>query len=202
MKKWIICFCAMIGMIGFVGCETAQVQPKQSDVSDFINSKTVEIKYYSGGTTTEWIVSGDELENIKEWISGLQYEEVEFEQGHTPGDNDGGEVYDFVLSDEDDTNFSYIVNGETESYFLVDSTWFAVKNPSKPPVDAEDSIVRFHDKILKSSDLSEETLGWLSWYNELPEEDQLAVSFIPPELYDLCGYPFVEDVTAVQANDE
>ena len=51
-----------------------------------------------------------ELENIKEWISGLQYEEVAFEQGQTPGDNDGGEVYDFVISSEDTINFSYIIN--------------------------------------------------------------------------------------------
>ena len=59
-------------MIGFVGCKTTQASYKQLDISDFINSETMEIKYYSGGTTTELIVSGDELENIKEWISGLQ----------------------------------------------------------------------------------------------------------------------------------
>jgi len=198
----IICFCAIIVMIGFVGCKTTQASYKQLDISDFINSETMEIKYYSGGTTTELIVSGDELENIKEWISGLQYEEVAFEQGQTPGDNDGGEVYDFVISSEDTINFSYIINGETENYFLVDNTWFAVKNPSRPPVDTGDAIVRFHDKILKTSDLSEETLEWLNWYNELPKADQLAVSFIPSELYDLCGYPSAGDESAVQAEEE
>ena len=85
---------------------------------------------------------------------------------------------------------------------MVDNTWFAVKNPSRPPVDTGDAIVRFHDKILKTSDLSEETLEWLNWYNELPKADQLAVSFIPSEIYDLCGYPSAGDESAVQAEEE
>ena len=33
------------------------------------------------------------------------------------------------------------------------------------------------------SDLSEETLEWLEWYNSIPQEKQLAVNSIPAELY-------------------
>ena len=33
------------------------------------------------------------------------------------------------------------------------------------------------------SDLSEETLEWLEWYNSIPPEKQLAVNSIPAELY-------------------
>ena len=33
-----------------------------------------------------------------------------------------------------------------------------------------------------AEDLSKETLEWLDWYNSLPEEQQLAVSFVPSDL--------------------
>ena len=33
------------------------------------------------------------------------------------------------------------------------------------------------------SELSEETLEWLEWYNSIPPEKQLAVNSIPAELY-------------------
>lgn len=74
-----------------------------------------------------------------------------------------------------------------------------MENPSKPPISDESDVVKFHDKTLKTSALSEETLEWLYWYNKLPKEDQLAVSVIPPKLYELCGYPSTEDESAAHA---
>ena len=38
-------------------------------------------------------------------------------------------------------------------------------------------------QLFNKSDLSEETLKWLEWYNSLPPEKQLTVSSIPAELY-------------------
>lgn len=38
-------------------------------------------------------------------------------------------------------------------------------------------------KELNKSELSEETLEWLEWYNSIPPEKQLAVNSIPAELY-------------------
>ena len=50
------------------------------------------------------------------------------------------------------------------------------------------SQVRFGDRWIDSDGLSEETLEWLSWYNNLSREDQLAVSYIPPEVYERLGF--------------
>ncbi|MCM1024706.1 MAG: hypothetical protein NC395_11720 [Prevotella sp.] len=44
--------------------------------------------------------------------------------------------------------------------------------------------VRYGDRTFNSSDLSEETLEWLDWYNSLSEEERLAVSYEPAELSD------------------
>ncbi len=54
--------------------------------------------------------------------------------------------------------------------------------------------VKFHDVIFNQSDLSEETLEWLEWYNSLPAEKQLAVSYIPHELYTFDSTGDVEEV--------
>ena len=62
--------------------------------------------------------------------------------------------------------------------------------------------VAFHDKVFSKSDLSQETLEWLEHYNTLSEEEQLAISYIPPDLYALCGYPGGEDMGAVEATGE
>lgn len=60
-------------------------------------------------------------------------------------------------------------------------------------------VIAFHDKVFHKSDLSEETIKWLENYNSLSEEEQLAISSMPAELYELCGYPTAE---AMEATDE
>ena len=47
--------------------------------------------------------------------------------------------------------------------------------------------VRFGDRMVDADGLSEETLEWLDWYNSLPEEQQLAISAVPPDLLEESG---------------
>jgi len=65
------------------------------------------------------------------------------------------------------------------------------------PTEPEETI-SFHDKKFNKSDLSEETIEWLEYYNSLSEKDQLAISGIPADLYDLCGYPTAEDMRVTE----
>ena len=55
-------------------------------------------------------------------------------------------------------------------------------NPSIEEI-TENEVVEFHGQLFNQSDLSEETLEWLEWYNSLSPEEQLAVSSIPADLY-------------------
>lgn len=55
-----------------------------------------------------------------------------------------------------------------------------------------ENTVSFHDKTFHKSDLSQETLEWLDWYNSLTEEEQLSINHIPFDLYELCEYPTAE----------
>ena len=45
--------------------------------------------------------------------------------------------------------------------------------------------IRFHEETFKRADLSTETLEWLEWYNELTEDEQLAISYIPGEIHSI-----------------
>lgn len=47
----------------------------------------------------------------------------------------------------------------------------------------ENEVVEFHGQSFNKSDLTEETLEWIEWYNSLSPEEQLAVSSIPTDLY-------------------
>ena len=52
----------------------------------------------------------------------------------------------------------------------------------------EADTVSFHDKTFNKADLSAETLERLEKYNAMSEDEQLAISYIPADLYELCGY--------------
>ena len=47
--------------------------------------------------------------------------------------------------------------------------------------------IEFNGQSFSKSDLTEETLEWLEWYNSLSPEEQLAVSSIPADLYTYAG---------------
>lgn len=49
--------------------------------------------------------------------------------------------------------------------------------------DAE--YISFHDEMLKKAELSEDTIQWIERYNELTEEEQLSISYIPGELHSI-----------------
>ena len=59
------------------------------------------------------------------------------------------------------------------------------------------NTIVFHDKTFSRSDLSAETLEWLENYNSLSESEQLSISGIPSDLYELCGYAEAGETAAV-----
>lgn len=56
--------------------------------------------------------------------------------------------------------------------------------------------VEFHGKTFKRSELSSDTVGWIEWYNRLPEEEQLAIDYMPSDLYERYEYTETEDAPA------
>ena len=62
--------------------------------------------------------------------------------------------------------------------------------------DTGENLIQFGDRMVEAENLSEETLEWLTWYNSLPEEEQLKVSAIPPDLLTEAGIAGTEDAAA------
>ena len=58
----------------------------------------------------------------------------------------------------------------------------------------------FHDTPFSKDELSSETVEWLERYNRLNENDRLSVSYIPRDLYLLCGYGNTEDITVAETD--
>ena len=107
-------------------------RPITTYIGDSVN--TVDITHHISGKSTQWTAEGEDVESLRDWAAKLEYELFEFEEGQSPGDSDGGEVYDFALSEGGYSGFSYVINGSEDCCLLIEGYWFSVKNPSNPPV--------------------------------------------------------------------
>ena len=165
---------------------------------EYIKDITYTCSVYSSDYSRQ--LNSEEIADVKDWALGLDLLHIDFPDGKTPNEvYAGGESYTFDINHGEKV-FSYL--NINDYYIFADDHWYFVKNPSEPPISDESDVAKFHDNTLKTSELSKETLDWLNWYNECSKEDQLAVSYIPSELYKRCGYPSAGDESAVQAENE
>ena len=65
-------------------------------------------------------------------IAQLEFQPTAFEAGASPGDAEGGEVYDIALEQGGASCFSYVITGDA-AYILADGAWYAVQDPTPPP---------------------------------------------------------------------
>ena len=68
--------------------------------------------------------------------------------------------------------------------------------------DGTGNQVRFGDRMVDGDSLSKETLAWLEWYNSLAEEERMAISMIPPDLYSQLEFPGTEDAEAPSETEQ
>ena len=123
------------------------------------NVTKVDIAHRIGTETTNWSIEGTELVPLREWFNNLDYKHIEVEDGKTPGDVNGNEVYTFEFTGGEWLGFSYVINGENDCYLLnPEGNWFSVTNPSIPPVyfdsgsDLAAQFPHFMAKILEIHD--------------------------------------------------
>lgn len=137
MEKIAVLIVAFICIFGLSGCVPAPGssgpgRPIAAYIADDVTK--AEITHRSGGTAEEWTVEGEELDALREWASGLKYELLDSEE--EPGDRDGGEVYEIVLTEGYYPGFSYVIHGADDGYLLIEGYWYSVTNPSDPPIAA------------------------------------------------------------------
>ncbi len=133
MRKLIALSLALMIPLSMVGCSKGQGHPIVAYIGEDITK--VEVMHYIGGQESQWTATGNDVDSLRGWVSAQEYELVEFEEGQSPGDSDGGEVYDFILTESDYPGFSYVISGADECYLLIKSHWYSVANPSNPPIE-------------------------------------------------------------------
>ncbi len=137
MKKIISLIIVAIMLVSLIGCAEQSGDDKSGrPISAYIGEDVtkIEITHIIGGVETKWTAEGEQVNSIREWANGLRYEILEVEQGNTPGDRNGGEIYRFVLTEGDYPGFSYVISGGY--YLMIEGHWYTVTNPSNPPFDA------------------------------------------------------------------
>ena len=133
-------------------------------------------------------VSQMEYSEVNEALTGKDIKDIREAWGE-PVESDNKE--DVWQLDESMLLFiTYNDTGIIENCELICGTPLAPTNENK--------TISFHDKTFNKLDLSEDTIEWLEKYNSLSEEEQLAMSHIPAELYELCGYPTADDMEATE----
>ena len=134
MKKIVAFVLSLSFVLALAGChqKSGPGRPITAYIGDSVT--TVDITHHINGKSVQWAAEGEEVAALRDWASKLEYELFEFEEGQSPGDSDGGEVYDFVLTEGGYPGFSYVINGTEDCYLLIEGYWFSVKNPSNPPV--------------------------------------------------------------------
>lgn len=199
MKRISLLFGAVLSVsIILAGCSNKSVS-KLNEVLPQIESVSI-CGYYDGNEITPLELDQSEIEELTTWISNLSMERRVFKEGEKPNETfAGGNSYTFGLNNGEQS-FTYA--DIDKPYIIFEEEWYEVKNPSDPPLEILEQItnqVQFGDRIVDAKGLSEETLEWLSWYNSLPKEQQLAISAVPPDLLEENGPVKTEDA---QANED
>ena len=95
------------------------------------------------------------------------------------------------------TGFEYQYGADNTIEIFMNEKWIVFEQR-----EGTGNQVRFGDRMVDADGLSEETLEWLDWYNSLPEEQQLAISAVPPDLLEESGLVKTEDAEVSAQEDE
>lgn len=148
MKKLIIFVLALACMMTLCSCGWNSQKAVATVFSE--NVTKVNITHRIGAGTTHWSIDGAEIKSLREWYNQLNYNVIEVKDGQSPGNVNGNEVYTFEFTGGEWLGFSYVINGDNDCYILnPEGNWFAVTNPSAPPVTA---VYSFHAKVLEIHD--------------------------------------------------
>ena len=116
MKKYLTLLCMLIiGTLNIGGCGRAEADFETSvfKISDDITK--VNVEHYVSGEIAQWAVEGAGVDDLRNWFNGLEF-------------------YSFTFAEEDNPEFSYVINGPEDCYLLMEGRWYLVKNPLEPPI--------------------------------------------------------------------
>lgn len=124
--------CALL----LTGCGSHSAGPGRP-IAAYIQEEvtSAEITHMANGETASWTVEGEALDTLRAWTNDLRYKLTEFAEGNTPGNVDGGEVYDVVLTERDYPGYTDLINGPEGHYLLIEGHWYTTgTDPTASPL--------------------------------------------------------------------
>ena len=147
--------------------------------------------------------------DIESYWDNYQYEIVPVSENELPGQEetqewdkipstvDGSEIPTKDNQSNFGTGFEYQYGADNTIEIFMNEKWIVFEQR-----EGAGNQVRYGDRMVDAEGLSKETLEWLDWYNSLPEEQQLAVSAVPPDLLEESGLVKTEDAEVSAQEDE
>ena len=131
MKKFMAFVLASLCALALCSCGRNSQKAVAAVFSETVTK--VHITHCTGSETANWSIEGAEIALLKAWFDNLDYRLIQPQDGQAS--DDGTEVYTFEFVGGEWLGFSYIINGADDCYLLnPEGNWFAVMNPSAPPI--------------------------------------------------------------------
>ena len=119
-------------------------------------------------------------EQIRELEPSMTREDVLSLLGNTQDIGSGIYIYVYEVDGEDLLRIPFA--SDDAQLGVTGEDLLKALTPISEDIDSNETV-EFNGQLFNKSDLTEETLEWLEWYNSLSPEEQLAVSSIPAGLY-------------------
>lgn len=183
MKKWdILCILALCISLILTGCSNASSEIPASDgISQTVDLSSGELPSGLEQEEIIWDTIPMVMVNGKLYYDTGEESTVDGRCGTPDGEItstvDGSEVPEEDNQSNFGTGFTYQYGSDDTLEIFMNDKWVIFEHR-----EGDGSQVRFGDKMVDASGLSQETLEWLTWYNDLSEEEQLEVSSIPEDL--------------------
>lgn len=130
---------------------------KERDAIIGMNVSKVGIIHTTSEEMVQWIVTGDEINSLRDWAAELKCMPYEFAEGQSPKDLENVEYYNFFLTEGEYRYVSYAIVDSNHSYILFADHWYSVSNPSVPPLQEPPLLTL--DKVKELAKKGEE-LTW------------------------------------------
>ncbi len=128
MKKATVILLALLTVMVMASCAKEPENPLVACLGeDFVVNYTIcsHMEYFE--------FEGDEGDELRQWLSGLEYSPWEGEGNGPTDDVIGGECYTFMDCSRDEEHFFYVDLG-SEDFLYFEGAWYCIDNPSDPPL--------------------------------------------------------------------
>lgn len=137
-QKWAaMAACLCLVVVGaFNVLNNLHHNPIEKPVSAYIQEdvKIATIYHTLQNKTTELVVEGQELAELRDWTNNLAYTLTANNGKAVPDNIEDGEKFEVVLEEGDYSGFSYFIVDVDKCYLHIGNYWYEVSNPSYPPI--------------------------------------------------------------------